>query len=166
VLANTYKDESGEDSITVVFKGEVLKEAVEVTGHPQVNIYLKSSTQEGSIFAYLEDVDETGKVWKVTDGQLNFIHRKLHDSPIHYEDCVPYRGYRSVDAALMDTASVEFLSFDMLPTSHLFMPGHRMQVRLAGVDVDNFKMVYTDMGTWGNLSQCAISIACGTPHNG
>jgi putative CocE/NonD family hydrolase len=147
-VGNTYKDESGEDSITVVFKGEVLKEAVEVTGHPQVNIYLKSSTQEGSIFAYLEDVDETGKVWKVTDGQLNFIHRKLHDSPIHYEDCVPYRGYRSVDAALMDTASVEFLSFDMLPTSHLFLPGHRMQVRLAGVDVDNFKMVYTDMGTW------------------
>jgi hypothetical protein len=57
-------------------------------------------------------------------------------------------GYRSVDAALMDTTSVEFLSFDMLPTSHLFMPGHRMQVRLAGVDVDNFKMVYTEMGTW------------------
>jgi len=147
-VGNTYKDESAEDSITLVFKGEVLKEAVEVTGHPQVNIYLKSATQEGSIFVYLEDVDESGKAWKVTDGQLNFLHRKLHDAPVHYKDCVPYRGFRSVDAALMDTTKVEYLSFDMLPTSHLFLPGHRMQIRLAGVDVDNFKMVYTDKGVW------------------
>lgn len=147
-VGNSYKDESAEDSITLVFKGEILKEAVEVTGHPQVNVYLKSSTKEGSIFAYLEDVDENGKVWKVTDGQLSFIHRKLHENPVHYEDCVPYRGYRSSDAAPMDTSKVELLSFDMLPTSHLFLPGHRIQLRLAGVDVDNFKMVYTEDCVW------------------
>jgi len=147
-FGNTYKDVSAEDSITLMFTSEVLQEPMEVTGHPQVNIYLKSSTPEGSIFAYLEDVDENGKVWKVTDGQLSFIHRKLQDAPVHYEDCVPYRGFRSIDAAPMDTSKVELLSFDMLPTSHLFLPGHRIQVRLAGVDVDNFKNVYTEPCTW------------------
>lgn len=147
-VGNTYKDVSAEDSVTLVFKGEVLKEAIEVTGHPQVNIYLKSSTPEGSIFAYLEDVDEQGKAWKVTDGQLSFIHRKLQEQPVHYEDCVPYRGFRRVDAAPMDTSQFELLSFDMLPTSHLFLPGHRIQIRLAGVDRDNFKVVYTEYCTW------------------
>lgn len=147
-IGNTYRDEHAEDSITLVFTSDVLKKGVEVTGHPQVNVYLKSSTPEGSIFAYLEDVDEHGRVWKVTDGQLSFIHRKLHDTAVHYDDCVPYRGFRSVDAMPMDTSAVELLSFDMLPTSHLFLPGHRIQVRLAGVDVDNFKNVYPGPCTW------------------
>lgn len=147
-VGNTYMNTSAEDSITLVFETDVLTEAMEVTGHPQVNIYLKSSTPEGSIFAYLEDVDENGNAWKVTDGQLGFIHRKLHDAPVHYEDCVPYRGFRSVDAAPMDTSKAELLSFDMLPTSHLFLPGHRIRIRLAGVDVDNFKNVYTGECTW------------------
>jgi uncharacterized protein len=147
-VGNTYRDESAEDSITVLFTSEPLTEAMEVTGHPQANIYLKSSTPEGSIFVYLEDVDENGNVWKVTDGQLSFIHRKLHDRPVYYEDCVPYRGFRKADAAPMDTSAVELLSFDLLPTSHLFLSGHRIQVRLAGVDVDNFKNVYTAPCTW------------------
>jgi uncharacterized protein len=147
-VGNTYKDETSADSITLVFTSEPLKEATEVTGHPQVNIYLKSSTPEGSIFAYLEDVDENGKVWKVTDGQLSFIHRKLVDQPAYYDDCVPYRSFRKADSSPMDTSKVELLSFDMLPTSHLFLPGHRIQVRLAGVDVDNFKNVYTEPCTW------------------
>ncbi len=96
----------------------------------------------------MEDEDEHGNVWKVTDGQLSFIHRKLHDLPIYYKDCVPSRSFRQVDSSPMDTSKVELLSFDMLPTSHLFLAGHRMQIRLAGVDVDNFKMVYTEKGEW------------------
>jgi len=147
-VGNTYRDESAEDSITVLFTSEPLTEAMEVTGHPQANIYLKSSTPEGSIFAYLEDVDENGNVWKVTDGQLGFIHRKLQEQPVYYDDCVPFRSYRKADAQPMDTSKVELLSFDMLPTSHLFLPGHRIQIRLAGVDVDNFKNVYSEACTW------------------
>lgn len=147
-FGDSYKDVAPEDSITLVFTGDVLTEAIEVTGHPQVNIYLRSSCKEGSIFAYLEDVDENGKVWKITDGQLSFVHRKLHDAPVHYNDCVPYRGFRQVDAEPMDTSAVELLSFDMLPTSHLFLPGHRMQIRLAGVDRDNFNVVFTEDCEW------------------
>jgi uncharacterized protein len=147
-VGNTYRDESAEDSITVLFTSEPLTEAMEVTGHPQANIYLKSSTPEGSIFVYLEDVDENGNVWKVTDGQLGFIHRKLQEQPVYYDDCVPFRSYRKADAQPMDTSKVELLSFDMLPTSHLFLPGHRIQIRLAGVDVDNFKNVYSEACTW------------------
>lgn len=147
-VGNTYKDVSAEDRITVLFTSEPLKEAMEVTGHPLVSIHLRSSTPEGSIFAYLEDVDEQGRAWKVTDGHLGFIHRRLQDGPVYYDDCVPHRSYRQADALPMDTTKVEHLVFDMLPTSHLFLPGHRIQVRLAGVDVDNFKNVYKESCTW------------------
>jgi hypothetical protein len=132
----------------MVFTGEVLKENVEVTGHAQVNLYIQSSTTDGSVFAYLEDVDENGNVWKVTDGQLRFVHRKLSNGPVHYNDVVPYHSYNSADAQPMDTNKVELVSFDMLPTSHLFKKGHRIQIRLAGVDSDNFKNLFPNGGSW------------------
>lgn len=144
----TYEDASSEDSSTIVFTSPPLAEDIEVTGHPQVNLYLKSSTEDGSVFAYLEDVDQHGNTWKVTDGQLRFIHRKLHDEPQHYEDVVPYRSFTQEDAEPMDTTKTEYMSFDMLPTSHLFQKGHRIQIRLAGVDVDNFKDLYSEGGSW------------------
>jgi len=144
----TYSDATAEDSITVIFTLAELEEDVEVTGHPQVNLYLKSATEDGSVFAYLEDVDENGNVWKVTDGQFRFVHKKLQDTPPHYEDVVPYHSYLKVDAEPMDTSKVELVSFDMLPTSHLFKKGHKIQIRLAGVDTYNFKMLYPNGGAW------------------
>lgn len=144
----TYANSEAEDSITVVFTLPELTEDVEVTGHPQINLFLKSSTEDGSVFAYLEDVDENGNVWKVTDGQLRFVHRKLQDEAPHYKDVVPYRSFNHSDAEPMDTSKVELVSFDLLPTSHLFKKGHRIRVRLAGVDTYNFKNLYPTGGSW------------------
>lgn len=144
----SYADASSEDSITVIFSTKTLTEDMEITGHPQVNLYLKSATPDGSVFAYLEDVDEEGKVWKVTDGQFRFVHRKILDSAPYYTDAVPYHSYTQKDAEWMDTSKVEFVSFDMLPTSHLFLKGHRIQIRLAGVDRYNFKNIYPNGGSW------------------
>ena len=102
-----------------------------------------------SVFAYLEDVDENGNVWKVTDGQFRFIHRKLQEEDIHYKDVVPVHSYTQADARPMNPDKVEFVSFDMLPTSHLFEKGHRIQIRLAGVDTYNFKNLYPNNdGAW------------------
>jgi putative CocE/NonD family hydrolase len=144
----TYANSATEDSITAIFTLPVLEEDVEVTGHPQVNLYIKSATPDGSVFVYLEDVDENGNVWKVTDGQFRFIHKKLHENAPHYEDVVPYHSYLQVDSELMDTSKVEFVSFDMFPTSHLFKKGHKIQIRLAGVDTYNFKNLYPNGGAW------------------
>lgn len=142
----SYRNSSAEDSITVVFTLAELKEDIEVTGHPQVNLYLKSATEDGSVFVYLEDMDENGNVWKVTDGHFRFIHRKVLKNAPHYEDVVPYHSFNKADAMPMDTSTVEFVSFDMLPTSHLFKKGHRIQIRIAGVDTYNFKNLYPTGG--------------------
>ena len=144
----TYSDRSAQDSITLTFTSGELTEDVEVTGHPQIELFLRSSTEDGAVFGYLEDVDEAGNVWSVTDGQIRLFHRKLLNEPVHYEDCVPYHGYRSTDAAPMDTTAFELVSFDLLPTSHLFKAGHKIQVRLAGSDLDNFKNLYHENASW------------------
>lgn len=144
----SYRDAASEDSVSLVFRAPVLTGDIEITGHPQMNFYVKSSTEDGSVFAYLEDVDEDGNVWKVTDGQIRFVHRKLQDEPLHYKDVVPIHSYDRSDAKPMDTTSVELVSFDLLPTSHLFKKGHRIQIRLAGTDTYNFKNLYPNGGAW------------------
>jgi hypothetical protein len=144
----TYSDRKSQDSITVIFTSPELSEDTEVTGHPQLEIFLKNSLPDGAIFAYLEDIDENGNAWNVTDGQIRMIHRKLLDDAVNYIDCVPYHGYRSTDAEPMDTSKAELISFDLLPTSHLFRAGHKIQVRLAGSDLDNFKNLYHEDASW------------------
>lgn len=144
----TYSDRKSQDSITVVFTSPELSEDMEVTGHPQLEVFMKSSLPDGAVFAYLEDVDENGNAWNVTDGQIRMLHRKLVDDAVHYVDCVPYHGYRSTDATLMDTSKAELVSFDLLPTSHLFKVGHKIQIRLAGADIENFKNLYHDIAEW------------------
>jgi hypothetical protein len=76
------------------------------------------------------------------------VHRKIQTEAPHYEDVVPYHSFTKADAMPMDTSKVEFVSFDMLPTSHLFRKGHRIQIRLAGVDTYNFKNLYPEGGAW------------------
>ncbi|MCF8278651.1 MAG: CocE/NonD family hydrolase [Flavobacteriales bacterium] len=159
----TYANASSEDSITVVFSAPVLTEDMEVTGHPIVSLYLKSSTPDGSVFAYLEDVDENGNVWKVTDGQFRFAHRKLQADAPYYKDVVPYHSYKKADAELMDTTKIELLTFDLLPTSHLFKKGHRIQIRLAGVDTYNFKNLYPNGGSWEIYHDAAHPTAVDLP---
>ncbi|MFT4526601.1 MAG: putative CocE/NonD family hydrolase [Bacteroidia bacterium] len=144
----TYSDRKSQDSISITFTTPELSEDIEVTGHPQLEVYLKNSLPDGAVFAYLEDVDENGNAWNVTDGQIRMIHRKLVDDAVNYIDCVPYHGYRSTDAQPMDTSKAELISFDLLPTSHLFKAGHKIQVRLAGADLDNFKNLYHEDASW------------------
>lgn len=136
-----------DDGQTIQFTSEPLTADMEVTGHPVVELFLKSSAPDGSVFVYLEDVNAEGKAWLVTDGQLRFIHRTIHAQRVHYTDCVPQLSYARADARPMDTTRVEKLTFDLLPVSYLFKQGHRIRFRLAGTDVNHFKMLWPEGGT-------------------
>jgi len=144
----TYSDRTSQDSITLTFTSPELTSDMEVTGHPQLDLYLRNYTLDGAVFVFLEDVDEHGNAWNVTDGQIRLIHRKVLDDDVHYVDCVPVHGYRTTDAEPMDTTKVELVSLDLLPTSHLFQKGHRIRIRLAGADATNFKNMYEEEAEW------------------
>ena len=145
----TYSDRAWQDSITLSFTGPELSEDLEVTGHPVVTVHLQSDRPDGSIFVYLEDVDEFGNAWSVTEGQLRLIHRSVQGSAPYYQDCVPYHSYTKKDSEPMDPAKVETIVMDLYPTSHLFRKGHKLRVRLAGTDSYNFKNLFKgDEANW------------------
>jgi putative CocE/NonD family hydrolase len=134
-----YDDRRRLESGMLTYTTPALPEAVEVTGHPRVRVYLASNSTDGAVFAYLEDVAPDGRVTYVTEGQLRLIHRQATFGP---GDLTPVRSFRRADAQETVPGQVTELLFDLLPTSYQFEAGHRIRLSFAGHDAANFSHPY------------------------
>lgn len=139
-----YRDRREQDSRLLTYTSAPLDRATEVTGHPVIDVFVTSTTSDGALFAYLEDVDPGGHIAYVTEGQLRFIHRRLSTESAPYRQFTPYRTFTRADAQPMVAGEVAQLTFDLLPTSYVFEAGHRIRVALAGVDASHFAAVPHD----------------------
>lgn len=137
-LPTPYADRTRENSKVLSYISTPLEQALEVTGHPIVTLYLHASTSDATVFAYLEDVDEVGDVTYVTEGLLRALHRKIVNSPKHFPKGIPYRTFTQDNAAPLVPGQVAKLTFDLLPTSYQFKKGHRVQLTITGSDKDHF----------------------------
>ena len=130
--------EKERDEKLLCYTSGPLDRDMEVTGHPTVTLFVSSTAPDGNFFVYLEDVDESGHVDYVTEGQLRAIHRKLSDEEPPYVTVVPYRTFNRADAMSLVSGEVAELTFDLLPTSYVFKEGHAVRVAIAGADSDHF----------------------------
>jgi len=118
-----------------------LAEDVEVTGHPVIHLFVRSSAPDGQFFAYLGAVELDGRVKLVTEGQLRAIHRKISEDPPPYTMFGPYHTFKRVDAMPMVPGEVVEITFDLFPISVRFKKGQRIRVAIAGADKDVFDPV-------------------------
>jgi len=142
-----YPDRSGSDEKLLVYTSEPLGRDMEVTGHPVVTLFVSSTAEDGNFLAYLEDVDEEGRVTYVTEGGLRAIHRRLSDEEPPYAQVVPYRTFRREDAMPLVSGEAAELVFDLLPTSYLFREGHSIRIALAGADRSHFDTLFDEPPT-------------------
>jgi len=140
-FAVVYPDRAEQDHRLLTYTSPPLTEDTEITGHPIVTLYVTSTATDGAFFVYLEDVDESGKVIYVTEGQLRAIHRKVSADPPPYSLLVPYHTFKKKDAMLLVPCEVAELTFGLLPTSVLIRKGHRIRVAIAGHDKDTFARI-------------------------
>lgn len=133
-----YPDRAKQDEKLLVYTSAPLEKNMEVTGHPIVTLYLRSSADDGHVIVYLEDVGPNGQVSYVTEGQLRLIHRKLSDEAPPYALSVPYRTFAREDAAPLAPGEVAMLVFDLQPTSYLYEKGHAVRIAVAGADSSQF----------------------------
>jgi len=140
-LPTPYADRPQEINELLSYTSTPLQQAMEVTGHPTVTIYLSATQTDATIFAYLEDIDETGKVTYVTEGLLRALHRKIVDSPKYYPKGIPYRTFTRQNALPLIPDKIAELTFDLLPTSYQFKQGHRIRLAIAGADKDHFTIL-------------------------
>jgi putative CocE/NonD family hydrolase len=136
-----YPDRKAKGKLLHSFTTEILKQSTEVTGHPWVQLWIRSQEKDGSFFVYLEDITPGGEVWYVTEGHRRAIHRKNLTEGMPYLDAVPTPSYHRVDAEPLPSGQPVLLAFDLLPTSYLFKEGHRIRISITTSDKDNFKQV-------------------------
>lgn len=136
-----YSDRARADEALLTYTSEPLDEDLEVTGTPIVRLRVRSTSEDGAFFVYLEDVDPTGRITYITEGELRALHRHVSDAFPPYTVFGPYHSYEQRDAQPMVPGEVESIDIGMHPTSVLFRAGHRIRIALAGADKDTFARI-------------------------
>jgi len=133
-----YPDRAEADRRLLTYTSPPLQSDIEISGYPVVTLYVTSTASDGVFYVYLEDVDESGRVTYITEGQLRAIHRRVSDEPSPYRLQVPYHSFKRQDAMPLVAGEVAELTFGLLPTSVLVRKGHRLRVAIAGHDEGTF----------------------------
>jgi putative CocE/NonD family hydrolase len=136
-----YGDRRNAAELLVNFTTEELQQDMEITGHPVIELAMSSTTADGAVIAYLQDVGPDGSVRLLTEGHLRLIHRRVSENTPPYPVAGPYHTFLRKDAADMPLNSIEQVGFSLLPTSVLIKKGHRIRISIAGHDKDVFERV-------------------------
>jgi len=125
------------------FTTEPFEDDVEITGHPVIHLEMSSTTTDGAVIAYLQDVAPNGTVRMLTEGHLRLVHRKMSDEKSPYPIFNPYHTFLRKDGADMIPGKTAAVSFALLPTSVVIKKGHALRIAIAGHDKDVFARVPT-----------------------
>jgi putative CocE/NonD family hydrolase len=136
-----YGDQAEAGRHMLTYTSPPLAEDTEITGYPVVTLYVTSTETDGAFYVYLGDVDPTGRVTYVTEGQLRAVHRQVSTQPPPYRMQVPYHTFKATDAKPLVPGQVAELSFGLHPTSVLIRKGHCIRVGIAGHDAGTFARV-------------------------
>jgi hypothetical protein len=116
---------------------------VEVTGHPEVHLWLATSAPDLDAFVYLEEVDGSGKSTYITEGTLRASHRKLSRAPYNNLG-LPFHSHYQSDLQPIPAGQPVELIFSLLSTSCRFPKGNRIRITVAFADGDNFETPVID----------------------
>lgn len=116
------------------FTTQPLKTASEVTGNAVADLWIATKAPDANVFLYLEDVGPDGKVKVVTEGRLKASLRKVDKAPWTIPGGYPWHRAYAEDAQPLEADVPTRLQFDVMPTSYVFQPGHRIQITITGAD--------------------------------
>lgn len=135
-----YPDRAAEDKKLLAYTSPPLDTNLEITGSPMLTLVMASTTSDGAIHAYLEDVAPEGRVTYLDEGIFRVIHRKEVDpTTLPYEPLGPAHSFLRDDARPLTLGETTTIRFSMFPTSVLLRKGHRVRVALAGADASLFQ---------------------------
>jgi uncharacterized protein len=135
-----YPDRASEDKKLLVYTSAPLETDLEITGTPILTIDMSSTTSDGVLHAYLEDVCPEGRVTYVDEGVLRLIDRKEVDpKTLPYQPLGPAHSFLRKDAEPLIPGQPASIRLALYPTSVLLRKAHRIRIALAGADAAVFQ---------------------------
>ncbi len=125
-----------------------------VVGHPVVELFVTSSAGDIEINVYMQEIDERGEPFYLTDGIIRSSHRKLGQPPY---DKMGLPWLDSSRAAVestppLDEINPSLLTFTLYPTAARFQKGHSLRIVITGADAhSNLTIPYDpppDISLW------------------
>lgn len=118
------------DAKGVTYTTLPLTEELKVVGHPMVDLWISSSTDDGDFFVHLIDVDENGKGTYISDGKLRASLRSTAVPPYDFAGLPWHRCYKEDEHKMIPQKPYR-LQIDLLPMSHLFKKGHKIRITVT-----------------------------------
>jgi putative CocE/NonD family hydrolase len=135
-----YPDRAAEDKKLLTYTSPPLDANLEITGSPVLTLEMASTTSDGAIHAYLEDVSPQGRVTYLHEGVFRVIHRKEVDpKSLPYEPLGPAHSFLRADAEPLTPGEPATIRFSFFPTSVLLRKAHSIRLALAGADASLFQ---------------------------
>ena len=140
-----YPNRAAVDRKLLAYTSAPLPQATTVTGLGRVTLNVTGITgaRHGALYAYLEDVQPSGRVVYVTEGELALADRTIapaRDNPPWRRLRTP-RTYTRADASPFPLHRPQQITFDLLPTSVQFHAGDRIRIAIAAADPDSFQLM-------------------------
>ncbi len=154
-----YGNRAAQAAKLLTYTSESLTADLEITGHPMIEVMLKSTHADGALYVYLESVDAGGVVRYLSDGQLRLIHCKTSDHAPYWVGGV-YRTYNRADAAPFPIGEFVPVRLSLHPLSVVVPRGSRLRIAVAGHDAETFRRIPSEStptlsvawaGTWLDL---------------
>ncbi len=118
------------------FSSEPLAEDVEITGWPAVQLELSTSSDRGAVVVTLEQIAADGSAAYLSEGFLNFAHRRVGDDPGGHEGPV-WHSWSKADLAPVNPGESMDVQVEMYPVSAIVRAGQRIRLTIAAADADN-----------------------------
>ncbi|MCU0465275.1 MAG: CocE/NonD family hydrolase [Anaerolineae bacterium] len=132
-----YGNRAREDAKLLTYTSAPLTADLTLTGQPIMELALASTHPDGAVYVYLEAVDERGKVYHLTDGQLRLIFRPIAAETPYWVGGVP-RNFTRAEAEPFPLGEVVPVRIDLRPLSVLIRAGMRLRLAVAGHDAETF----------------------------
>jgi putative CocE/NonD family hydrolase len=124
-----YRSEKKEGIL--IYETAPLNEDVQVTGHPEMNLWVSSTATDGDFIATLKDVAPDGKIESYNVyGQLRASMRKPAKPPYDYLG-LPWHSFLEADALPLKPGEPAQLAFPILPISMIFKAGHKIRLEIS-----------------------------------
>jgi uncharacterized protein len=141
----SYPNRAAVDRKLLTYTTAPLRQATTVTGLGRVTLDVTGlrGARHGALYAYLEDVQPSGRVTYITEGELALADHAIapkKDNPAWHKLRTP-RTYARADAAPFPLHRPQQITFDLLPTSVQFHAGDRIRIAIAAADPDSFQLL-------------------------
>ena len=116
---------------------------VRLNGRAELFAYLTTSGRSGALVATLEEVLADGRAQYITEGAVNFFHRRISNSR-NPHDGRAFHSQNADDLLDVSPGQVMEVGLEFYPVGWRLSPGSRIRLTLAGADADNLLVIPED----------------------